>query len=232
MKKLLCAAALGAFSVNAMEMELPMGISSARDVRKFKGRYCEGNRCNSYDTASLEAKFNKEVEGDPVAEQAMELFRKAHFWHLVDYCEDNLPKMNAANAQLFMEALVLLAPHLDIGNYTKKVVNIIGDPTSITESYFQNRALLYDMFFYGAVYVAGCGYSWHLSEICASIWSEIKMLTYEFHRSEYDQFKSVDVREIAYSGELTEDHLPATATRVWPNLPDAFTIHKWKHQFR
>jgi hypothetical protein len=208
-------------------MELPRGITSEDDVQRLNGRYYVLNQRNSYDTTSLESKLNKEVASDPVAEQAMGLFMKARFWHLVDYCEDNLSKMENRNAQLFREVMILLAPQLYLGNYTDRVVKLIGDPTSITEAYFQNRTFLYYMFFYGAVETAKRGYSWILTETCVSACSELGILSYIFRWEGCMEFNSLIVRKVANDGACIEDVLRARATRVWPNLPDAFTKHKW-----
>ncbi|MDR1609750.1 MAG: hypothetical protein LBR78_02775 [Holosporales bacterium] len=230
MKKLLYLVVFSIFSANAMEMELPRGIRSARDVREFRGQYYEGRKLNSYDTSPLKAQFTKHVSEDESATGAMNLFLDCKYWHLVDYCEDNLSNMADANAQLFREILVLLAPRLDLGNYTARVVKIIGEPESVTADYFQNRELLRDMFFYSAVENAGHGRSWSTTETCISICDELSILARLFHWCGYEKFTGSRVRDVAYSGELTEDNWRALATRVWPNLPDAFTHHKWSQR--
>jgi hypothetical protein len=226
-KRLLYAAVSYILSISASCTELPRGITSEEDVQKLSSRYYERKQRNAYDTTSLKANLNKDIGSDPISNRAMELFMKARFWHLVDYCEDHLPEMNNVNAQLFREVLILLAPRLDIGNYTQRVVKLIGDPTSITEAYFQNKTFLYDMFFYGAVETAKRGYSWILTETCVSICSELRILAEVFHWDECKEVNSLIVRDIAYDGELTENRLRATATRIWPNLPDALTERSW-----
>jgi hypothetical protein len=130
---------------------IPRGITSEEDIEDFKSNYCEGEPENSYDTTSLVLEFKQRVDGDLVAREAMDLFVDCKYWHLVDHCEDNLPNMAENNSQLFKEVLILLGPELDIGDYTKRVIDIIGDPLSVTPDYFKNKKLLYDMFFYGAV---------------------------------------------------------------------------------
>jgi hypothetical protein len=83
------------------------------------------------------------------------------------------------------------------------------------------------MFIYGAVETAKRGYSWDMPEMCISICSELNILDYIFHREEYDKREKIDIRDIAYDGELREDVLIPIATCVWPNLPDAFTELEW-----
>jgi hypothetical protein len=201
---------------------VPRGITSEDDIEDIRGNYICGIRHNSYDTTSLVVEFKQKVDGDSASKDAMDLFLDCKYWNLVDYCEDNLHRMIKDNEQLFREALVLLAPHLNIGNYTKRVVDIIGDPTSITPAYFKNRILLYNMFFYGATECAKRGYTWIMTETCASICDELRGLAGLFHWDECAEFNKIDVRDIAYDGACTEDYTPATATCVWPNLPDAF----------
>jgi hypothetical protein len=208
-------------------MDLPRGITSEDDIQSLRSSYYEGRSGNSYDTTALIKKCNDRVIGNPMAEKAMGIFLDCKYWHLVDYCEDNLLKMNNNDAQLFREVLILLAPHLDIGNYTQRIVGLIGDPTSITGDYFQNGKLLYDMFFHGAVETSKRGYSWFITEMCVSICNELGILAYLSHWKNCDGFNSLIVRDIAYDGELREDVLIPVHSRVWPNLPDAFTKHKW-----
>jgi hypothetical protein len=206
--------------------EAPKGLNQ-EESQQLKCRYNETEPDNFYDTTELEVKLRKEIEGDLVAEQAMDLFLKSMFWHLVNYCEDNLSRMSNTNKHLFEETLVLLAPHLYIGNYTERVVKLIGDPTLITDAYFQNKELLRDMFFFSAVDMGKRGYSWCMTEIGVSIYRELNILDRVFHREEYDKRKEVNIRHIAYGGKRTEDIIRPRATNVWPNLPDAFTAYKW-----
>jgi hypothetical protein len=208
-------------------MELPRGITSKDDVLSFGSRYRKGEPGNSHDTTKLTKKCNDRVSGDFVAEEAMSLFLNCKLWHLVDFCEDNLPKMRDKDAQLFREVLILSAPHMALGNYTDRVVKLIGDPTLITEAYFQNRTFLYDMFFYAAVETAKRGYSWYMTEIGVSICSELRILAEVFHWEECKEVNSLIVRDVAYGGDSIENVLRATATKVWPKLPDAFTEREW-----
>ncbi|MDR1476398.1 MAG: hypothetical protein LBI20_03745 [Holosporales bacterium] len=71
------------------------------------------------------------------------------FWYFVDYCEDHLSEMTATHRRLINELLILLAPQLDIGNYTEKVVSIIGDPKLFTPGYLRYSSVLYNIFLYG-----------------------------------------------------------------------------------
>jgi hypothetical protein len=214
---------LGVLGSRAFCMELPRGITSEEDSESLRGLYIEGWCDSPYVVTNQKEEVLQFVTGDSVAEAAVKLFGDCKYWHLVDYCEDHLPEMNNVNAQLFREALILLAPHLDIGNYTQRIVGLIGDPTSITESYFQNRQTLYSMFCWGAAENSKRGYVCDLIEICISICEELEILADLYHWQERDQFAKIDVRDIAYGGSLTEDYLSATATSVWPNLPDALT---------
>jgi hypothetical protein len=206
------------FCVGAFGQGIPRGITSEEDIEDFKSNYHEHEPENSYDTTSLVAEFRQQVRGDLRAGEAMDLFIDCKYWHLVDHCEDYLPDMTADNAQLFREVIILLAPWLDIGNYTQRVVNIIGDPLSITPDYFQHRTLLYDMFFYGAVECGRRDHTWILIETCASCCINLRILADKFRWQEYEQFREMDVRDAAYGGRLTEDRLSGTAARVWPNL--------------
>jgi hypothetical protein len=206
--------------------DVPSGLNS-EDSQRLKSWYNRGRPGNSYDTAPLETRLREQIEGDSVAEKAMDLFLKSMFWHLVDHCEDKLSMMTNSNEQLFRETLILLAPHLFLGNYTERIVKIIGNPTLITDAYFQNRDLLCDMFFFSAVNMGKQGCCWCLTEIGTSIYRELNILNYLFHREEYDKNEEVDIRGIVYEYELTEDVIPPIATDVWPNLPDAFTIQRW-----
>jgi hypothetical protein len=208
-------------------MDLPRSVTSEDDVLSFRSRYSESEPGNSYDTTALIKQCNNRVIGNPMAEKAMGIFLDCKYWHLVDFCEDHLTEMNNNDAQLFREALILLAPQLCLGNYTERVVKLIGDPASITVNYFQDMKLLYDMFCCGAIETSRRGYSWFITETCISICDELQILADVLHQRECEEFNALIVRDRAYDGELREDVLIPMHSRVWPNLPDSFTKHKW-----
>ncbi|MDR0744542.1 MAG: hypothetical protein LBE97_01135, partial [Holosporales bacterium] len=116
MKKLLYVVAFCAFGVNASDFDLPRGISSERDIEELKTCYFKGWPHVPRNVDALKQRAIQKVAGDHQAEKAMELFSDCKYLHLVDYCEDHLSDMTDENAQLFREALVLLAPWLSIGN--------------------------------------------------------------------------------------------------------------------
>jgi hypothetical protein len=140
------------------------------------------------------------------------------FWNLVDECEANLSRMFEENQQLFRELLILLAPHLAIGNYKEKVVSIIGDRDSVTPWYFQHRAWVHDLFFYVAVECGRRGYGWMLVETCVNACTQLRIFAYDLSWPEYDQFCKSDVRRAVDNRRRTEDRLPLAFTTVWPNL--------------
>jgi hypothetical protein len=211
--------ALGAVCGSVYGFERPRGITSDEDFHKLERWHTRWDRPrNSYDTTSLATEFKQKVRGDPRAEEGMALFIDCKYWHLVDHCEDYLPNMIPDNAQLFSGVIVLLAPWLDIGDYTQRIKEIIENPLSITPDYFQHRILLYKMFFYGAVECGKRDYTWIMIETCASICDELRVLASEFEWPELAQFDEMDVRDAAYGGRLTEDRLSGTAAHVWPNL--------------
>jgi hypothetical protein len=206
---------------NVFGSEFPSGITSEEDKARYCGRYAEGRKRNSYDTTELVLTFKQKVEGDRVAVDAMDLFIDCEYWHLVDYCENHLVNMTEPNAHLFKEAMVLLAPQLDLGNYEDRVVDIIGDKTSVTLDYFviQHRPMLFNMFFHGAVASGRRGLSWILIETCINACNEIEWLAGKFKWSEYDQFKKLDVRRATYGTRKTEDRLWWGFNITWTNLP-------------
>ncbi|MDR1475763.1 MAG: hypothetical protein LBI20_00380 [Holosporales bacterium] len=215
---------LFAFSIGAFGGELtegftkPIGITSEADLIRLQRRYVPGRLDNSFDTTELKQQFLGRVNEDPIATTAMEIFLDCMFWHFVDYCKDHLYEMTEANRQLIRELLILLAPQLDIGNYTEKVVSIIGDPKLVTSGYFQHRAWVHGLFFCGAVECGRRGYSWILIETCANACTQLRILAYDLSWPEYEQFNSTHVRYVAYNGRRTEDCLPLAFTTVWPNL--------------
>jgi hypothetical protein len=206
--------------------ELPRGITSESDRTRYTSRYAKCDPSNSYDTTALVLKLKQRVEDDPVAVKAMDLFLDCKYWLVVDYCEDHIHMMAEPNAHLFKEAMVLLASHLDLGNYRDRVVAIIGDPKSVTPDYFvqQDRKLLFDMFFYGAVESAKRGCGWMLPEIGAAICDELEILAETSKWAEHEQFRESNVRYEVYNWETYEDTLIPLATEVWPNLPDGTTV--------
>jgi hypothetical protein len=209
-------------NVDMSGSDLPRGIISEEDISRFRGRYAEGTPENSYDTESLKEKFIQRVGEDPEAREAMDLFIECKYWHLVDHCDDHLSEMINSNSQLFREALILLAPWMDLGNYKDRIVAIIGSRESVTADSFkpESRKLLYDMFFYGAVENAKHGRTWCMIETCVAICHELEILAERFSWEEYEKLRKIDVREAAYDGTLTEDHFSPDTTSVWPNLPD------------
>jgi hypothetical protein len=221
----LCGVVCGEFYAFGMATDVynkPKNMSQEDYDENYKCLYNYHRSRNSYDTSGLAQELKEKIAGDAAAEDAMALFLDCKYWHLVDYCADYLGNMNAGNVQLFKEALVLLASRLEIKNYIQTVVDIIGDPNSITPDYFQNRKFLHDMFYYGAIEAGRCGYSWILIETCVSICEGLEILAELYKWPEDKEFrKKDDLRWMAYNGALTENHFHARTRNVWPNLPDS-----------
>jgi hypothetical protein len=224
MKWLSCAVTFCAFSINVFgaeplaEFVPPRGIVSVQDVDRMSCWYTDGLSYNSRDTNLLKQKLLQHVIQDDVATKAMDIFLASKFWHLVDFYEDHSDKMTLDDSQLFCESLVLAAPQLGIGNYTARVVSIVGNPLLITADFFRNRSFLFDMFCYCAVETAKLGYAWILTEMCINVCDELELLAERYSWPECEQFKAKDVRHIAYNRRLTEDRLPLSFKQVWPNL--------------
>jgi hypothetical protein len=221
-KWILCVVALCGIGATGASDIIPRGITSEKDIEKYKRSCREYEPRNSYDTTSLVEKFKKHVHGDPKAEEGMKLFIDCRYLLLVDHCEDYLPSMGSDNAQLFREAIVLLAPWLDKWNYKQRGINIIGDPLSVTSDYFQHRTLLYEMFFYGEVKCGKRGYTWIMIETCINACTELDSLAENFGWPEEKLFAKMDPHNAAYDGACTEDTLRPRFTYIWPNLPDTF----------
>jgi hypothetical protein len=207
-------------------IKIPRGIVSEEDVTEYKDWYIQTTPINPPRDIFLMDQLGKDsrdsVVGDHAAEEAMNLLLNCWHWLLVDHCEDHLQDMTEPHKQLFKEALILVAPHFDICEdyYTQKVVNLVGDPLSITPQYFQNKELLQKMFCYGAAYGSESGYGWCMTEVYTAVCEELLILAYFCSNDEYEQLKKINAQDVAYGGACTEDYIPTRATELWPNLPD------------
>jgi hypothetical protein len=217
--------AFGSGNVSTFGFEPPRGAVTEEDIEDIMSMYIRGINRNTHDTEPLKQEFRQKVVRDVVAIGAIELFIENKYWHLVDYCGDHLLSMRPESSQLFKEVLILLTPRLRIQSYKDRVINIIGDPKSVTQEYFKNRSFVHRMFYYGAIENARLGYTWIMTETCASICDELEILAKTFAWEEHEQFEAIiDVRRVAYGGRRMKERLSATATKVWPNLPDAYGI--------
>jgi hypothetical protein len=232
-KKLLCFVVLGIFCSEVFGADSSMSdASSGEDSMTFMRRCHERMRSfeHSYDPATAAEALRAKIRGDSAAETAMELFLDCQYRCFIEHCELSIVGMDAPNNQFFKEILVLLSPHIDFalapfqGNpphpreWARRIVNIIGDPLSVTPDYFQNRQFDFDMFLYGAVENARQGRSWILSETCLKACDRLGELANKFQWEEREQFNLADARHVTYDGRLTEDRLCSRAIQVWPNF--------------
>jgi hypothetical protein len=199
---------------------IPRGLVSEADIKAYNNRYIRrvyNQNLNIKVINRLDELSRASVVGDPAAEKAMDLLLNCWHWLLVDHCEDALQEMTPPHQQLFREAIILLAPYFDIGNYTQRVIDLIGDPLSITPQYFQNKLLLNKMFCCAAGHSSLQGDGWSVTE--TYIAADFDLCILVANCDERKQMQKLNARTIAYGWDTcTDDSIASCATDVWPNL--------------
>jgi hypothetical protein len=191
-----------------------------KDSEDWKS-YCKpgSEGFNSYDTEPLKLKLLSEVDGDPVAKGAMDLFLESNkFWELIDYCVDKIEYMNGENKEKFKEILILLVPGLESTRYMKKVVILIGkDQNDVTVEDIKHPQLCLDMFFYAAVKNGYFG-RYALAKMCVDAhealrWKHISSSTNNVWNITFDGICFDDWPDISYN-----------IRRTWPEWCERLSI--------
>jgi hypothetical protein len=179
--------------------------------------YCEpgSEGFNSYDTEPLKLKLLSEVDGDPAAKGAMDLFLESNkFWELIDYCVDKIEYMNGENKEKFKEILILLAPGVISTRNMKKVVILAGkDQKDVTVEDIKHPQFCLDMFFYAAVKNGYFG-RYAMAKMCVDAYEALR-----WRRVSSTNKEEVDVETATFDGICFDDwpDIYYCVRSIWPN---------------
>jgi hypothetical protein len=199
-----------------------------KDKASWKS-YCKDRRrsFNSYDTEPLRIKLLNEMEDDPVAKGAMDIFLESNkFWEFVDYCVDNIKDMKGENQEKYKEILILLAPGLKSTRYMKRAVNIIGrDQKEVTINDIKHIPFCTDMFFYGAVKNGHYG-RYALAKMCEeAFYIPCPYKNWDCNGCTDKRFTSYDIGGAVFPDEIFDDmdEIGYFISSIWPNWKSVVT---------
>lgn len=93
MKYLIFISICGAFCTQGFcESDLPRFINN-ENLKSYQAFSRETLPANNYSLEQLMEQLTSSVEQDHVARTAMNLFMQCKYFHMLDYCEDNLNEM-------------------------------------------------------------------------------------------------------------------------------------------